>query len=62
MGDLPYICPQHPEALVRHEYDRIESSHVLNGVERFVISQRDTNHRYSCNECGCQLAEEPSDG
>ena len=31
---LPWVCPDHPDAQIRHEWDRTQSSHVLNGETR----------------------------
>lgn len=53
--ELPYLCPMHPRAMLKHEWDRTESSHVLNG-ERIVFSRQNTNHVYKCAECGVELA------
>ncbi len=49
---LPWVCPKHPNAQIRHSWD--EKHHVLNGEPegrgmRF-------NHRYECAECMTQLA------
>ena len=59
---LPYICPDHPNAKIRHEWDQ----------ERFVYSDGyprgqplSLNHRYYCNDCGrelCAPEEAPRNG
>lgn len=52
---LPWLCLEHPHAQIRHEWDRTEHSHTLNG-ERVVFSRSDANHRYLCALCGRRLA------
>ena len=49
---LPYVCPQHPEALVRHEWNRTRSTVRLTGASW----ESDSDHRYYCHECGVELA------
>lgn len=59
MSTLPYLCPEHPEAQVRHEWDRTRAE-VNWGPSRprNTISETDSNHRYFCNECDRELALE----
>jgi len=49
---LPYLCPQHPDAKIRHEWD--ESHYVLNGLPagRGVKS----NQCWTCSVCGRVLS------
>ena len=54
MKELPWQCPEHPEAEILHSYD--ESQYVMNGYR--VGSVDVHNHKYECNECGRELASE----
>ena len=49
--DLPSLCPNHPDAKIRHEWDR--EMCVWNGLPRG--GGIDKNHHYYCNECGLEL-------
>lgn len=54
---LPYVCPDHPDAQIRHEWLRTEGSITMNG-ERRVIERHDHDHIYKCAVCGRELAAE----
>jgi len=51
---LPWICPQHPKAQIRHLWD--QSHYVMNGYPAGLGIQ--SNHRHECAECGLELAPE----
>ena len=51
-ASLPYLCPAHPEAQIRHEWDRTRMVIHLTGVTR----QYDHGHQYFCATCGRELA------
>lgn len=52
-NNLPYICPEHPMAQIRHEWD--QTHYVMNGYPAGTgIS---SNHRYYCATCGRELSE-----
>lgn len=51
---LPWICPKHPKAQVRHTWD--ESHYILNGYPAGVGIK--SAHRYECAECGTELSSE----
>jgi len=53
--NLPYICPEHPEAMIKHEWT--ESQYVMNGYPAGIPLK--SKHNYYCNECGRELAAEP---
>lgn len=55
---LPWICPQHPKAQIRHLWDR--SQYVMNGYT--AGRGIDTNHRYECADCGLELASPEESG
>ncbi len=55
--ELPWICPQHPKAQVRHLWD--QNHYVLNGYPAGTGWK--SGHRYECAECGLQLAP-PKEG
>lgn len=59
---LPYICPDHPKAKIRHEWMRTRSEANWGpNRPRVLIGHRDHDHRYLCSKCGRELAaEEPS--
>ncbi|MFW6148140.1 MAG: hypothetical protein ACOC6B_07105 [Thermodesulfobacteriota bacterium] len=48
---LPSVCPEHPDAEIRHTWDR--KHYVLNGLP--AGAGLDTNHRYECAVCGRQV-------
>ena len=48
----PYICPDHPNAQIRHSWD--ETHYVLNGYPAGLGTKN--HHRYECVECGRELA------
>ena len=54
---LPWLCPEHPAAQVRHLWDRTRSE-VNWGPNwpRHLISEVDHSHRYECAVCGRELA------
>lgn len=54
---LPWVCPEHPEAQIRHEYTRTRSE-VNWGPNRprHLMSQTDSEHVFRCHACGRQLA------
>ena len=52
--ELPYICPEHPNAKVRHEWNHI--TYVWNGMPRGTGF--DEGHQYFCVECNRELAAE----
>ena len=54
MGNLPWICKEHPEAQIRHEWDRTRTRFHLTGAE--IAHDEPDSHRYYCNECGKELA------
>ena len=51
---IPYICPDHPEAKIRHEWD--QNHYVMNGYPAGTGWR--TNHKYFCDECGRELCSE----
>ena len=51
---LPYICPDHPAAQVRHEWNRTRTHIHLTGA----VNENDWGHQYFCNKCGRELAAE----
>ena len=56
---LPYICPDHPRAMIRHEWLRTrDEANWGPNRPRHLISQHDHGHRYYCHECGRALAAE----
>ena len=63
--DLPWICEDHPDAQIRHTWDRTRSEANWGPYRpRVTISEVDTNHRYECAVCGRELAppsEEPQE-
>lgn len=59
---LPYVCPIHPGAQIRHTWDRTRSEANWGPYQpRVEISTVDNNHRYECAECGTELAPEESE-
>lgn len=50
--DLPWVCPDHPKAQIRHTWDRTQ--YYLNQYP--AGTPMDSAHRYECAECGRQLA------
>lgn len=55
---LPYICPDHPAAQVRREWNRTRTHIRLTGA----TNEFDWGHQYFCNECGRELAAEERKG
>lgn len=51
MKELPWRCPEHPDAKIRHEYD-VEKI-CWNGLPGGEGIPR--NHHYFCDECGREL-------
>lgn len=51
---LPWTCPKHPQAQVRHSW--AETRYAMNGYP--VGRPIRTQHRYECAECGLELADE----
>lgn len=56
MNDLPYVCPEHPAAQVRHEWNRTRATVRLTGASWEY--DEPNGHRYYCAECGRELAAE----
>lgn len=51
---LPWKCPKHPNAQIRHSWD--EKRYVMN---QYPVGQRiKCNHKYECAECGLELKPE----
>lgn len=55
MTELPYVCPEHPEAQIRHEWNRTRTTIRLTGA----VNEYDHDHQYFCNVCGRELSAEP---
>ena len=55
--NLPFICPDHPMAKIKHEFD--ESHYIMNGFTAGTGIR--SNHKYYCNECGRELSDKPVD-
>ena len=53
--DPPYICPDHPDAQIRHSWDQKHC--VFNGYPAGTGWQ--TNHTFECANCGRELAAKP---
>lgn len=54
MTELPYICPEHPDAQIKHTWD--QTHYVMNGYPAGEgISSK---HQYWCAKCGRELAAE----
>lgn len=51
-AEKPWACPEHPEAQIRHEWDRTRTDVRLTGASW----ETDANHRYFCAACGIELA------
>jgi hypothetical protein len=49
---LPWRCPDHPDAMIRHSWD--QTQYMVNGHPASVPLK--SNQRYECAECGRQLA------
>ena len=49
---LPWVCPEHPRAQIRHEWD--ETHFVMGGLP--VGTGTKAGHKYYCAECGRELA------
>ena len=54
-AELPYICPDHPEAQIRHEWDRTRTTVQLTGASWEI----DKGHQYFCHKCNRELRAEP---
>jgi hypothetical protein len=54
VAELPWLCPDHPAAQIRHEWD--QSHYVMNGYPAGEGVKSD--HQYFCAECGRKLAAE----
>ena len=54
---LPYVCPEHPQAQIRHSWDQTHC--VLNGYPAGTGWK--SKHKYECTECGRELAMEKED-
>lgn len=52
MPDLPWRCPEHPDAQVRHEWNRTRETVRLTGAHW----EYDHGHQYFCAACGRELA------
>ena len=50
----PYICPNHPKAQIRHEWD--QTHYILNGYPAGQGIRG--NHQYFCSICGLELCSE----
>lgn len=56
MSDLPWTCPDHPDAQIRHEWDKTTRTALLTGAS---ISWKEAgSDQYFCNVCGRELAAE----
>ena len=55
---LPWRCPDHPDAKIRHEWD--ETTYLRCGGYPMGKPIKG-NHRYFCNECGRELAASPEE-
>lgn len=56
---LPWTCPDHPQAEIRHLWD--QTHYVLNGYPAGQGIK--SNHRYECAVCNRELAaEKPAGG
>lgn len=51
---LPYICPEHPEAKIKHEWNH--NTYVWGGIPRGAGF--DSDHQYFCVECKRELRAE----
>lgn len=49
---LPWVCPQHPDAQIRHSWD--QTHYVIGGYPAGEGIR--SNHRYECVKCGTELA------
>jgi len=55
-SDLPYICPDHPEAQVRHEWNRTRTTARLTGASWEY--DEPSSHQYFCATCDRELSAE----
>lgn len=54
---LPWVCAEHPEAQIRHTWDRTRTEVNLRpNCPRQTIGEYDHNHLYECAVCGRELA------
>ena len=51
--DFPYICPEHPNAQIVHEWDK--THFVMNGYP--AGTGLNSNHHYYCKDCHRELAK-----
>jgi hypothetical protein len=51
--ELPWICPDHPTARIRHYWDQTHC--VLNGLPAGTGTK--SSHRYECEVCRLELAQ-----
>lgn len=59
---LPWVCPEHPEAQIRHSWDRTRTEVNWGPYRpRHTVSETESNHRYECAECGRELAPPTGD-
>ncbi|MEK9722362.1 MAG: hypothetical protein VW405_02605 [Rhodospirillaceae bacterium] len=56
---LPWACPNHPYAQIRHTW--LADHYVLNQVEVSPGAFQTREHRYECAVCGRELAK-PKEG
>jgi len=55
---LPWLCPDHPRAQIRHIWSRTRSEANWGPYRpRHLISVLDHSHRYECAECARELLE-----
>ena len=54
--ELPWRCPEHPDAQIRQSWD--STRYVMNGYP--VGTGVKSNYRYECEECGKELASPKS--
>ncbi len=52
---LPWVCPDHPAAQIRHEWDRTRTTVRMTGAGWDL----DHKHQFFCAECGRELAPDP---
>ena len=54
---LPYICPEHPHAQIRHEWLRTYATARLTGAS-WEYNEPNSD-QYFCAECSRELAAKP---
>lgn len=57
---LPWRCHDHPDAPVRHEWNRTRATARLTGAS-WEYNEPNSD-QYFCNECGRELAKELPNG